>query len=399
MDDGPRSGLVARLDFMSLGRLEFRTRSLSGTLESIADSLPSALVSRAALSHAASRCGDLPAALAKYIGFECRLSPRSSRVDLMLDVDNVGRAIIVGKAPGVYLPDRVWNSPQWALLRRFCRQWGRDGSVLAKTIDHIWLEFDLRRAGDDHERGHLPVPGIFLGFGKVRSPRLFSSPRWLAVVRKALTEISGTNLPLASDRMLERCFDGLPAGAKLPFVGMMFQRPDAGVRLCIKHLCDEAILEYVKELSWPGSILELSDLLAGVRAARRNAENPGAAMVHLDVGTRMGPAIGLEYSLERWAQVVDGCFREASFLDYLVNQDYCSPTQRDALEAWPGVMKTRTRYQLWTTLVVRTVNHIKLVYRSGHPLEVKAYPGVEFAAITKRGRVTLARRVPGILRS
>ena len=384
---------------MSLGRLEFRTRSLSGTLESIADYLPSALVSRAALSHAASRCGDLPAALTKYIGFECRLSPKTSRVDLMLDVDDVGGAIIVGKASGVHLPDHVWSSPQWALLRSFCREWKRDGSVLAKTIDHIWLEFDLRRAGDNHERGPPPVPGIFLGFGKVRSPRLFSSRRWLAVVRKALTEMSGTSLPPASDRMLERCFDRLPAGAKLPYVGMMFQRPDAGVRLCITHLCDEDIVKYVTELRWPGSILELSDLLAEVRAARWNARNPGAAMVHLDVGTRMGPAIGLEYSLEPRAQVVEGCFREASFFDYLVNQDYCSTTQRDALEAWPGVMKMRMRHQLWTTLVVRRVHHIKLVYRSGHPLEVKAYPGVEFAAITNRGRVTVARRAPGILRS
>ena len=337
--------------------------SLSGTLESIADYLPSALVSRAALSHAASRCGDLPAALTKYIGFECRLSPKTSRVDLMLDVDDVGGAIIVGKASGVHLPDHVWSSPQWALLRSFCREWKRDGSVLAKTIDHIWLEFDLRRAGDNHE-----------------------------------LEMSGTSLPPASDRMLERCFDRLPAGAKLPYVGMMFQRPDAGVRLCITHLCDEDIVKYVTELSWPGSILELSDLLAEVRSARWNARNPGAAMVHLDVGTRMGPAIGIEYSLEPRAQV-EGCFREASFFDYLVNQDYCSTTQRDALEAWPGVMKMRMRHQLWTTLVVRRVHHIKLVYRSGHPLEVKAYPGVEFAAITNRGRVTVERRVPGILRS
>ena len=202
----------------------------------------------------------------------------------MLDVDDVGGAIIVGKASGVHLPDHVWSSPQWALLRSFCREWKRDGSVLAKTIDHIWLEFDLRRAGDNHE-----------------------------------LEMSGTSLPPASDRMLERCFDRLPAGAKLPYVGMMFQRPDAGVRLCITHLCDEDIMKYVTELSWPGSILELSDLLAEVRAARWNARNPGAAMVHLDVGTRMGPAIGLEYSLEPRAQVVEGCFREASFFDYLVN--------------------------------------------------------------------------------
>ena len=378
------------LNLMSPGQLEFRTQYLSETLEVIADYLPSDLVSPATLSYAASRCGDLPAALSKYIGFECRLSPKTSRVDFALDVDNVGRAIIAGKASGAHFPDHVWSSPQWALLRSFCREWTRDGSVLAKTIDHLWLEFDLRRAGDNSERGPFPVPGIFFGFGKVRSPRPFPSRLWVA--RKALTEISGTSLPPASDRMLERCFDRLPADAKVPYVGMMLQRPDAGVRFCITHRCDEEIAKYVTELNWPGSVLELSDLLAEVRAARRNARNPGATIVHLDVGTRMGPVIGLEYSLEKRAQVVEGCFREARFLDYLVNEGYCSTTQRDALEAWPGVMKMRMRHQPWTTLLVRSVHHIKLVYRSGHPLGVKVYPGVEFAAFTKGGRVTTGAR-------
>lgn len=44
------------------------------------------------------------------------------------------------------------------------------------------------------------------------------------------------------------------------------------------------------------------------------------------------------------------------------------------------------RHQFWMALGARRVNHIKLAYRTGHPLEVKAYIGVIFSAITRSAR-------------
>lgn len=371
------------------GRPELRGCHLAQTLGSIADYLPPALVNQEALDHAATRCADLPAALTRWIYFECRLTPRTSRVDLILEVDDVGRAIIAGELPGMQSLNHIWRSPHWGRLRAFCREWARKGSLLSGMVDHIWLEFDLPRNHDDRGRAP-PVPGLFVCFGEV-PPSGFSPRRWLSRARETLPEAMGRRLPCAWDRMLESCFDQLPPGAYVPYAGMMLQRPNAGVRLCVTRLGDERIVQYAKELGWPGSLRELRDLLSGIRAVRSDARVPGAAMMHLDISDRMGPAIGLEYTLNRKAQL-GGHLLEAPFLNHLVDRGLCSATHRKALGAWPGGMKMRMRHQFWQSVVLRRVNHIKLVHRPGHPLEVKAYLCVGFGPVTKGRTATFGRR-------
>ena len=370
------------------GRPELRG-CLAQTLGSIADYLPPALVNHEALHHAATRCAGLPAALTRWIYFECRLSPRTSRVDLILEVDDVGRAIIAGETSGMQRLDHTRSSPHWRRLRTFCRKWARQGSLLSRTVDHIWLEFDLPRNADDREPGP-PVPGLFVCFGEV-PPNGFSPHRWLSIAREALPEAMGRRLPGAWDRMLESCFDRLPSGAYVPYAGMMIQRPNAGVRLCVTRLGDERIVKYAAELGWPGSLRELRDLLSRIREVRSDASVPGAAMMHLDISDRMEPAIGLEYTFNRKAQF-GGHLLETPFLNHLVDRGLCSTMHRKALGMWPGGMTMRMRHQFWQALVLRRVNHIKLVHRPGRPLEVKAYLCVGFGAVTRRGTATFGRR-------
>ena len=376
------------------GRPELRACPLGWTLWSIARYLPPALVSRGTLQGVASRVADLPAALTNWIYFECHLNPRTSRVDLVLVVDDVGRAIIAGESSGVRFPDHVWNSPHWRRLRTFCREWGRDGSLLADAVHHIWLEFDLPPVTDDRVSGP-PVPGLFISFGD--SPREgFCANRWLSMARRALSQARGESLPCAWDRMLKRCFECLPASAYVPYVGMMLQRPEAGIRICLTGLSDEEIVYYATELGWPGSVQELGDLLSEVGAVRANVR-AGAAMVHFEVRDQVEPAIGLEYGIDRKAQF-GGRLREAPFLDHLVDRGLCSKTQREALGEWPGGMTMQMRHQLWRAVVLRRVNHIKLVHRPGQPLGVKAYLCAGFGAATSGGAPIFARRPSGQLR-
>ena len=82
--------------------------------------------------------------------------------------------------------------------------------------------------------------------------------------------------------------------------------------------------------------------------------------------------------------------QETRFLDHLSGKGLCSPTQRKALGSWPDGMTLRPRHEFGEVLVLRRVNHIKLVYRPGYPLEVKAYLCAGFGALAndyKEGNV------------
>ena len=295
----------------------------------------------------------------------------------------------------VRFPEHVWKSPQWGQLRRFCQEWGREGSLLSDSVHHIWLEFDLPRSATDHERGP-PIPGLFVSLGEVRPPD-FSARRWLSIVCEALPQATGKRLPPAWERMLERCFSHLPSRAFVPYFGMMFQRRDAGVRLCFTGLTNEDVIQYAKDVGWPGSVGELSDLLSEVSEARSNSTTPGVAMVHFDVGDQVSPTIGLEYGIDRKAQLT-GRLREAAFLAHLVDRGLCSTAHARALGVWPGGMTMQLRHQFWRAVVLRRVNHIKLVHRPGQPLEVKAYLCAGFGTTTKQGGPAFGRRAPDGLR-
>lgn len=107
-------------------------------------------------------------------------------------------------------------------------------------------------------------------------------------------------------------------------------------------------------------------------------------------------AVG-DHRIDRKAQF-GGRLREAPFLDHLVDRGLCSKTQREALGEWPGGMTMQMRHQLWRAVVLRRVNHIKLVHRPGQPLGVKAYLCAGFGAATSGGAPIFARRPSGQLR-
>ena len=257
-------------------------------------------------------------------------------------------------------------------------------------MHHLWLEFDLPRAGGDYCGQGPPVPGLFICFGETRPP-VFSARRWLSMVRDALPRATGVDLPRTWNRALACCFDRLPDSAYVPYVGMMRQRPDAGIRLCITGLSDPEIVELVVELGWPGSGTALRDLLFELRDVRSDAPLPGVSMLHIDLRDRIAPAIGLEYSFSRKAQL-GGRLCETRFLDHLIAQGLCSATQVDALGPWPGGMTIRLRHE--QGFVLRRVNHIKLVYSPECPLQVKAYLCAGFGRLDC-DEVTVEHHSPG----
>lgn len=110
-------------------------------------------------------------------------------------------------------------------------------------------------------------------------------------------------------------------------------------------------------------------------------------LLSFDVGKRVYPRIGWEGHLTESPQYRP---QLQLFLDYLVAQELCTPSKRDALLAWNGFSQHSFAPELWPrniswgdrflgsraiSLFSRWINHIKVVYQPGKPLEAKAYLG------------------------
>jgi hypothetical protein len=148
--------------------------------------------------------------------------------------------------------------------------------------------------------------------------------------------------------------------------------PERGgaLRLCVVGLSDGALLEYLRAVEWPGSASRLACALA--RAARAMGACPAAAILHLDIDDRVRARIGLEYVLARRPQMHRE-LAERALLDHLGDAGLCAPAKREALLQWPGWSIEALPHELWESLIGRRVNHIKVMYEGGEPVEAKAY--------------------------
>ena len=118
------------------------------------------------------------------------------------------------------------------------------------------------------------------------------------------------------------------------------------------------------------------------------------------MGDTVQPKIGLECyfagnrqprSEPRWV----------TFLDALVRDGLCTARKRDALLTFPGYIDENAQGVRWPSALrqasqllggrslstfVRTLHHVKLVYRPGEPLEAKAYLAADHHWHTPPGR-------------
>ncbi len=341
--------------------------SLAATLDRIAPRIPGQLISTEAASRIRRVAAGLPAALTHWIYFECRLSRDAPRVDLSVRVDRRARDLLAGLNPAIRVDARMRATSEWARVEAFARRWAGPTTALHDAVQHTWLEFDL--VGDD-----IPVPRVFVDFAPQRMTAAGgSAPLHLAV--EALAPLVDSGVIARVARGLRVCFAALPDGAEVPYVGLLPAPHDReAVRVCVKGLCGAALARYLRAVGWPGELDELAPVLAAVAAARGDPP-PSPAVVHLDIGARPLPRIAFEYGLARRPQI-RGEFPAAALLDSLVARGLCDPRKRAGLPFWPGCARENLAHEFWPSLMIRRVNHIKVVHQPGLPVEVKAYLSV-----------------------
>ena len=330
--------------------------SMTDYLDPVVPYLPTSLVSASALSRVHALARTLPAL--SMGGFECRLGARQSRVDF-----HVG--FLRNLAPPLSETFRL--HPAWQFVEAFCKDWVERDSLLYRGITNLILEFDIRpRAAP------VPVPAVFMALESEGSRH---PSELIALV------VGKLGVPRASAlrASLRRCLDGLPAGAGITHLGAMASRSTELVRLNVGGIAPDLLPGYLQHVGWAGPAHELDAIVRGV--------TPHVDYVELavDVSDTVCPRIGLECFLQK--QPLEDP-RWPALLDHLMAAHLCTRAKREALLSWPGVLQRSTRPETWPhslasselflgdrarSVFVRRLNHVKLVYEAGHPVEAKAY--------------------------
>jgi hypothetical protein len=331
--------------------------------------LQPALISPEALAYIRQIGCLLPAVSAS--GFECRLGEKEARADLGVRyLPSEGGAELLAGLPvdGYTLPRFLQREPAWERLRAFGAAWSEPDGHLHQEIEDIFLEFDVLGAPE-----RAPIPAFFFDFKK-------TARRRLSTLEAALQLLWGETLAAPVRRRLFRCLDALPDGAVLYSVGAMFSRRLNGVRLYFHHLGSSAIPAYLDRVGWPGPLSDIEALLSWM---------PPGLTLCMDVGEAVLPKIGVQFHIDE--NLRSSTPKWADFLDGLVTRGLCLPAKRDALLAWVGHAHERSHRAAWParlrrrgvaahgdvlSVFLRMINHVKVSYQEGQPLEAKAYLGL-----------------------
>ena len=343
--------------------------------------VPPALISPSAFSDINSVASVLPATLAhNTFFFECRLGERAPRADFsVLARSSCGRSSLAGLHPTSTLPARLMTDTVWRRVEDFAVRWADPSSPLYHAVDNVWLEFDVDGPPPD-----VPVPSIFFApqsNGQMDDIEVAGEPNAegrLATVERTIRLLAGGEPP---PRMLEGCFRALSSDEKVGQVGLMLSRGEDAVRLCIRLRSVERIMEYLTVVGWPGDEADLRGVLEPL------ARSVDRVVLAIDVGDAVRPKIGLECRFDGNRQPRREP-RWGAFLDSLVLNGLCTSDKREALLAYPGYVDEATRDMPWPEALrqasqllggrslstfVRSLHHIKIVYRPGEQLEAKAY--------------------------
>jgi hypothetical protein len=342
-----------------------QTIPLTTTMVAAAPYVPPLLVDAAARQRIEDITNQLPAALTRRTYLECRLAERAAQVDLVFCVDSSSRILLMDPRPA-WLPSRLRTHPLWSGLGRLCAHWADPGSQVGAAIYDLWLEFD---AIESPAPADGLVPSVFVGLARtVATPPLDVVNGGLRTLETLLNRPVSPSLCDAVRHVVDR----LPAGASVPYVGVMYPRSATTLRLCVSPLAGLALLDYLRAIAWPGDIGRLAALLRAIPCDGAATALERTTLLHVDVEDGVLPRIGLELPLPQYPQPMDGPSERVLF-EALCAHGLCSAAKCDALRRWPGYTVEQFPHQCWPSLAIRRVSHVKVVYEPGRGAEIKTY--------------------------
>ena len=340
-------------------------RSLLPMLGAVRPALGAALAEPGALARLGVAMAALPDALTRLFYLECRLGDDPA-LDLVVHVAAEARGTLAAHASA---PRPPWEggAAAWARVGALAGAWADPRSPLAAALHHVWLEFDAGRAPEPVR----VLPGVFACFGEVPVPG-YTPSAWLAHALAAIEPLFGRAPGDGLRAELARCFDALPAGAYVPYVGVMLGRGGESVRVCITEMGPEALARYLRAVGWSARAAEVESLVGVLARAQPPGKLNGAGMVHLDLAANGVWRLGLELACLRVPQLRGG-LAEGAMLDALPALGLASAAKCRALREWPGSGVVRVPAAAGPRVVLRRLNHVKLVFAHDRAPEAKAY--------------------------
>lgn len=327
--------------------------------------------------------GLFPSFVPNVFGFECRLSSNSQRTDFALNMTPEGSKLLARSLFEQSLPEIFRQNSKWSRVSRFFQEWGETNESPFADANCVWLEFDMDRLSPEEL-----VPSVMLfaywldnNDGKMVVHRPLS---WLTGT--ALPVLRGSPLPDYLERNFLRCFElAMPA---LYFqVGTMLSRKTDVLRLCIFNITEDGITKFLSHIGWEGCLAEIEQAIADF------ANLVDSMCLHLDIGQIVYPRIGLELlydNLHPWKRQPNKEIRWFQLFDRLVERGLCTPQKREALLAWPGYLQINQSSGSQQTnsstdrLLLRGLQHIKIVFSQNQPPEAKAYFGAGFSPLPSK---------------
>lgn len=348
----------------------------------IAEPYLTQLVSHESYKEILSTARYFPGNLTSFLGFECRLKDIESRADWAFAISGKGddRKVFTNLMSNGNLPKQYSQQSEWKQIADFAKEWGNQNSILYDKIQSFWLEFDMPN--------HLPeilIPSVFFGPEKSSSKDVTNkASRFQWLTNTALPLLKGGPLSKSMERQVLNCIYRLPENASIQFIGVMLSRSSNGIRLYVNRLYPKQIVPYLNSLGWK----ETNDGLTCLIDELEDKADRFVIGFDIDVNGIL-PIIGIECSFK--SNLFHQETRWNDLLNFLVEKNMCLPEKRDALLRYSGienienfsggVMKPLTSVsrhleELISSLIVRYISHIKIVYQSGRALEAKAYPAV-----------------------
>lgn len=362
------------------------TNSLKNSLQFAESYLEGELISSESFSQISQISNILPTIPAVSEGvFECYLGSSTPRTDFSVTFtpQNQGREALANYSEP--LASLLSTNPVWNRVNDFCKHWADVKSPLYENVAHIWLEFDLDRKVSKVSK--VPEPSLFFYPTSIKGKEeKLSLPNGISyktnwITDEALRLLLGNFLPDKVKKEVLTCFELLPPTGKVYQIGVMLPRKSEcqAIRLCVKGLVNEQIIEYLKNIGWSGSIKHLSSILSELERL------VDVVMLSFSVEDNVLSRIGFECYFDSQPKKSP---RWQVFLNYLVKHQMCTLQEAKTLLDWSGYSIEKFNQELWpsnfakaSTFVypsfkstfIRFLNHIKIVYQPEQPLQAKAY--------------------------
>lgn len=311
-----------------------------------------------------------PDDICDFFGFECRLGEGTQGSDFALNLTaKGGEALANLLALDGGIPD-LQESP-WQRVSDFWRAWGETNETPFADAGCVWLEFDIESLQLNRVAPGLILFGYWLDTNEIKTT-VHRPLSWL--VGTALPILRGEALHPDLERNLLRCIEQASAYTDYFQIGAMISRKVDAVRLCLFKIKPSQIFDYLSTIGRSSAAEKLEEAIADYSSV------VDYLCLHIDIGREgIYPRLGLELlydDLDPWKRQPDREPRWYQLLERLVEGGICTPSKRDALLAWPGF--SRSESATHRGVLLRGLQHIKLVWTPDGKLEAKAYFGAGF---------------------